>query len=136
MTGFPDPTARAPTRKMFTTKCAALAFIGTAAAFSPMMSVSTGRRAAIQGAAGAAIAAPLLRPTEAEAAGKFAANGAAPVISLLDHRGCSRQGTEYKGPKANDQEDEQCVILRMVKVGPGEAGAARFLSGVLGEFNA
>eukprot|EP00290_Baffinella_frigidus_P005546 CAMPEP_0180139064 /NCGR_PEP_ID=MMETSP0986-20121125/13306_1 /TAXON_ID=697907 /ORGANISM="non described non described, Strain CCMP2293" /LENGTH=122 /DNA_ID=CAMNT_0022081087 /DNA_START=26 /DNA_END=394 /DNA_ORIENTATION=+ len=121
-------------------KIAALAFIGSAAAFSPTMSVSTGRRAAIQGAGAVAIAAPLLRPTEAEAASKYAgamyANPSAPVLTLLDHRGCSRQGTEYKGPKANDQEDEQVVILRMQKVGPGEAGAARFLSNVIGEFNA
>ena len=42
----------------------------------------------------------------------------------------------YQGPKANDMEDEQCVILRMQKVGPGEAGAAAFLSNVIGSFNA
>jgi len=33
---------------MFTMKVAALAFIGSAAAFNPMMQMSTGRRVAIQ----------------------------------------------------------------------------------------
>jgi hypothetical protein len=127
---------------MFTTKCVALAFIGTAAAFNPMMSVSTGRRAAIQGAAGAAIVAPLLRPTEAEAAvagqkskypGNMVGNPSAPVITVMDHRGCKRTNTEYKGVKALDENDEQCIVLKMQKVGPGEAGAVKFLGNVLGQ---
>ena len=46
----------------------ALAFIGSAAAFNPVMQMSTGRRAAIAGTGAAAVAAPLLRPTEADAA--------------------------------------------------------------------
>jgi hypothetical protein len=45
----------------------ALAAIGSAAAFSPMMSVAPSRRAAISGAGAALVAAPLLRPTEAHA---------------------------------------------------------------------
>ena len=56
---------------MFTTKALALAFIGSAAAFNPVMQMSTGRRAAIAGAGAAAVAAPLLRSTPAEAAIKF-----------------------------------------------------------------
>ena len=77
---------------MYTTKFVALAFLGTAAAFNPMMQMSTGRRAAIQGAGAAAIAAPLLRPEGAEAAfpGKITTNTQAPYITILDHRGCSR----------------------------------------------
>ena len=123
---------------MYTTKFVALAFVGTAAAFNPMMQMSTGRRAAIQGAGAAAIAAPLLRPEGAEAAfaGKMVANPNAPVITILDHRGCNRVSTEYKGPRANAMEDEQVVFLKMKNVNPGEAGAAAFLRGVLGSFNA
>ena len=123
---------------MYTTKFVALAFVGTAAAFNPMMQMSTGRRAAIQGAGAAAIAAPLLRPEGAEAAfpGKITTNPPAPYITILDHRGCSRYSTEYKGPRANAMEDEQVVFLKMKNVNPGEAGAAAFLRGVLGSFNA
>ena len=123
---------------MYTTKFVALAFVGTAAAFNPMMQMSTGRRAAIQGAGAAAIAAPLLRPEGAEAAfpGNMVAGPLAPVITLLDHRGCNRVSNEYKGPRANAQEDEQVVFLKMQKVNPGEAAAAKFLAQVVGEFNA
>ena len=123
---------------MYATKFAALAFLGTAAAFNPMMQMSTGRRAAIQGAGAAAIAAPLLRPEGAEAAfpGNMVAGPLAPVITLLDHRGCNRVSNEYKGPRANAQEDEQVVFLKMQKVNPGEAAAAKFLAQVVGEFNA
>ncbi|KAJ1483321.1 hypothetical protein T484DRAFT_1656001 [Baffinella frigidus] len=122
---------------MFTTKCVALAFIGSAAAFSPTMQVSAGRRAAIQGAGAAAIAAPLLRPTEAEAATKYAgkmyANPLAPVITFFDARGgCNREGTEYKGDKANDQEDVMCVKLQMARV--SASSADQVLAGVLGQF--
>ena len=124
---------------MYTTKLVALAFLGTAAAFNPMMQMSTGRRAAIQGAAAAGIAAPLLRPEAAEAKGfpgNMVGNPSAPVITLLDHRGCNRVSNEYKGPRANAQEDEQVVFLKMQKVNPGEAAAAKFLAQVVGEFNA
>ena len=38
-------------------------------------------------------------------------SGRAPVITILDHRGCVRGGAnkEYTGPLANDQDDEMCV---------------------------
>jgi len=52
---------------VFSVKLVALAAIGSAAAFSPMMSVAPSRRAAISGAGAALVAAPLLRPTEAHA---------------------------------------------------------------------
>jgi len=123
---------------MYATKFAALAFLGTAAAFNPMMQMSTGRRAAIQGAGAAAIAAPLLRPEGAEAAfpGKITTNPPAPYITILDHRGCSRYSTEYKGPRANAMEDEQCVKLESKITAVSTDEAAAFLRGVLGSFNA
>jgi hypothetical protein len=123
---------------MYTTKFVALAFLGTAAAFNPMMQMSTGRRAAIQGAGAAAIAAPLLRPEGAEAAfpGKMTTNPPAPYITILDHRGCSRYSAEYKGPRANAMEDEQCVKLESKITAVSTDEAAAFLRGVLGSFNA
>ena len=123
---------------MYATKFAALAFLGTAAAFNPMMQMSTGRRAAIQGAGAAAIAAPLLRPEGAEAAfpGKITTNPPAPYITILDHRGCSRYSTEYTGPRANAMEDEQCVKLESKITAVSTDEAAAFLRGVLGSFNA
>ena len=38
-------------------------------------------------------------------------SGRAPVITILDHRGCVRGGPnkEYTGPKSNDQDDEMLV---------------------------
>jgi hypothetical protein len=69
-----------------------------------------------------AVAAPLLRPNEAEAAGTgtgflcgdFQCNqsvnrksfpNTAPIITIMDHRGCKRGGAnkEYKGALTNDQ---------------------------------
>ena len=125
-----------PTIKMYT-KCAVLAFIGSAVAFSPQMSVSTGRRAAISGAGAAAIAAPLLRPDSAEAAngfpGKMQANPKAPVITFFDARaGCSRESTEYKGAKTSSEDDYMCVKLQMAKL-TGDS-AQNVLAGVLGQF--
>ena len=84
---------------MLATKIAALACLGTAAAFNPSMQMSTGRRTAIQGAGAAAIAAPLLRPPDAEAKVYGNISGQyVPMITLFDARGgCSRGGSEYKG---------------------------------------
>ena len=45
----------------------ALALVGSAAAFSPMMSMDLGRRSIVQAGAASAVAAPLLRPQEAQA---------------------------------------------------------------------
>ena len=45
----------------------ALALVGSAAAFSPMMSMETGRRQVVQAGAAAAVAAPLLKANPAAA---------------------------------------------------------------------
>ena len=100
---------------------AALALAGSAAAFSPMMSMETGRREVLKAGAAAAIAAPLLRPNEAGAdwsGPNFGSrHGTAPLITIFDHRGCNRGGEnkEYSGPKANGQDDEMLV---KVAIGP------------------
>jgi len=90
---------------------AALALAGSAAAFSPMMSMETGRRQLLQGGAAAAVAAPLLRANPAEARVGLQAPGKAPVITIFDHRGCQRGGKnkEYAGELTNSQDDEMCV---------------------------
>jgi len=109
---------------MYATKTlAALACVGAAAAFNPSMQMSTGRRAAIQGAGAAAVAAPLLRPSEANAfAGNMVADPYAPVITLFDARfGCERQGSEYTGAKAGTTDDEMCVKVRMEQIKAGNA---------------
>jgi len=106
-----------------------LALAGSAAAFSPAMvsmTMETGRREVLKAGAAAAIAAPLLRPSEASADFKSGGwsgpnfgckHGTAPIITIFDHHGCQRgsDNGEYTGAKANDQNDEM-----MVKVGVGK----------------
>jgi len=126
---------------MFSMKLVALAFVGTAAAFNPVMQMSTGRRVAIQGAGAAALAAPLLRSSPADAAykGQYAGNMVsgkdlvAPVISLLDHRGCSRQSNEYDGARSGTMEDEQVAIIRMDACAPSAQATAAFTASVIGQ---
>jgi hypothetical protein len=88
---------------------AVLALAGAASAFSPMMSMETGRRQVVQAGAAAAVAAPLLKANPAAA--KYDQSGRAPVIVIFDHRGCNRGGpnAEYTGPQSGDQDDEMCV---------------------------
>ncbi len=71
--------------------CAVLALAASAAAFAPTMSLSANRRQVVQGGAAAAVAAPLLRSSPAGAASFDNFPGRAPVISVLDHRGCPRK---------------------------------------------
>ena len=112
-----------------------LALAGSAAAFSPMMSMDIGRREIVQAGAAAAVAAPLLRPAPADAAWSGpnfgCKHGTAPLITIFDHRGCQRGGpnSEYTGGKTGDQDDEM-----MVKVGVGKVqawDAEAFLAEVL-----
>jgi hypothetical protein len=119
--------ASAKSTAMLARSVVALALAGSAAAFSPMMSMETGRRQVVQAGAAAAVAAPLLRPADADAASdmgfkmgnaafaKFSRqNGAAPVITIMDHRGCTAHANkEYRGPKSNDEDDEMCVKVAM-----------------------
>jgi hypothetical protein len=105
-----------------------LALAGSAAAFSPMMSMETGRRQVVQAGAAAAVAAPLLRANPAEA--KMDKSGRAPVILIMDHRGCNRGGAnkEYTGAKAGGQDDEMCVKVSSQKIAASESAAAAQLA--------
>ena len=106
---------------------AVLAFAGAAAAFSPMMSMETGRRQVVQAGAAAAVAAPLLRASPASAG--MDKSGRAPVITIMDHRGCNaHDNKEYKGTKSNDQDDEMCVKVQSVRI---KADATKFVSSKL-----
>ena len=43
--------------------------------------------------------------------------GRAPVITIFDHRGCSRhQNKEYKGTLTGGQDDEMCVKVGTAKI--------------------
>ena len=40
----------------------------------------------------------------------------APIITIFDHRGCTRGGKEYKGKLLGTQDDEMCVKVGTAKV--------------------
>ena len=108
----------------------ALALVGSAAAFSPMMSMDMGRRQVVQAAGTAAVAAPMLRANPASAGMDKSAR--APSITVLDHRGCTaHDNTEYTGAKANSEDDEMCVVVRNPKVAISQSEAAKFLQQVI-----
>jgi hypothetical protein len=48
----------------------------------------------------------------------------APIITIFDHRGCSRHSnTEYKGRLTGTQDDEMCIKVGTAKI-IGEKGTA------------
>jgi len=40
----------------------------------------------------------------------------APVITIFDHRGCQRKGTEYKGDPSGGQDDEMMVKVSQTQL--------------------
>ena len=104
---------------------ASLAIIGSAAAYVPMMSMDMGRREVVQAGAAAAAVTPFLQASPAAASMDKSAK--APVITVFDHRGCSRAPKEYTGSKAGDQDDEMCVKVAMGKIAVPEGKAAKKL---------
>jgi hypothetical protein len=80
---------------------AVLALAGSAAAFSPMMSMEIGRREIVQAGAAAAAAAPLLR-----------ANPASAKYDQVTPSGCeksaraSKRGRECEGARVVDRQDD------------------------------
>ena len=88
-------------------------------AVSLQMSMGATRRQAMAGAAAGAVALPLA------ANAKGAKDSKAPVITIFDARGCAdHKNVEYKGAKAGDMNDDQCVKVAMqtIKVGDDIAG--------------
>nr|U5T880.1 RecName: Full=Phycocyanin PC645 alpha-1 subunit; Short=PC645A1 [Chroomonas sp. CCMP270]AGY96990.1 phycocyanin645 alpha subunit [Chroomonas sp. CCMP270] len=108
---------------------AVLALAGSAAAYAPTMSLSANRRELVQGAAAAAVVAPLLRPTGASARD---AQLRAPIVEIFDARGCDAKNAQYTGPKSNDMNDDQCVKVSMQKITVSEATAAKKLQEFIG----
>eukprot|EP00281_Chroomonas_sp_CCMP1168_P023733 CAMPEP_0206234504 /NCGR_PEP_ID=MMETSP0047_2-20121206/12629_1 /ASSEMBLY_ACC=CAM_ASM_000192 /TAXON_ID=195065 /ORGANISM="Chroomonas mesostigmatica_cf, Strain CCMP1168" /LENGTH=120 /DNA_ID=CAMNT_0053658601 /DNA_START=20 /DNA_END=382 /DNA_ORIENTATION=+ len=108
------------------------ALVGSASAYvAPTMMASANRRQVIQTAGAAAIAAPLLRPNGASASDPQLL---APVVTILDHRTCTRIGKEYKGELSGRAEDDQCVVkVQMQKVAVSDKTAADVLQQVLGD---
>lgn len=93
------------------------------------MSASANRRQAIAAAGAAIVAAPLLRPQGASAVDSGLN---APVITILDHRDCTRYGKEYKGELTGDENDKMIIKLTMEKIRGSENVAARVLAETIG----
>lgn len=56
----------------------------------------------------------------------------APVITVLDHRGCSAHANkEYTGPKTGDQDDEMCIKAQSMKISVDSNVAAEVLKATL-----
>nr|AHH29968.1 phycoerythrin alpha-subunit 2 [Proteomonas sulcata] len=51
----------------------------------------------------------------------------APVITIFDHRGCSRAPKEYTGSKASGQDDEMMVKAQSVKIAVSDGVAESVL---------
>eukprot|EP00284_Hemiselmis_tepida_P008128 CAMPEP_0174923176 /NCGR_PEP_ID=MMETSP1355-20121228/6396_1 /TAXON_ID=464990 /ORGANISM="Hemiselmis tepida, Strain CCMP443" /LENGTH=131 /DNA_ID=CAMNT_0016168833 /DNA_START=37 /DNA_END=432 /DNA_ORIENTATION=+ len=117
------------------TSLALLALAGSAAAFNaPMMSGAATRRDALAGAAGAAVVAPLLRPSaaNAELEGVAAGKNFAPVITVFDHRPCQRPNKEYKGELTGTEDDKMLVMLKMQQIAVTDGTAQRVLQETIG----
>jgi len=119
---------------------AAVAFLAVAEAFSPAtpalsglrMSAGASRREVVQAGAAAAAVTPFLGSKAAFAEKpRMEADSYAPVVTIFDHRGCTRAAKEYNGPKANDQEDGMCVKVQSVQLKVSEATAASFLQEIV-----
>jgi hypothetical protein len=116
---------------------AVVCLAGSAAAFAPMMSMDIDRRTVVQTGVAGAVAAPLLRASEAQAAPlgsrfSFPYDKApkTPVITVFDHRGCNRgsENKEYRGKLTEGQDDEMLVKVANVATKADEGKAAAFLA--------
>lgn len=53
----------------------------------------------------------------------------APLITVFDHRGCSRHlNAEYKGKLTGDQDDEMCVKVQTAKIATSTGLAEKVLA--------
>uniref|UniRef100_A0A7S0EMN0 Phycoerythrin alpha chain domain-containing protein n=1 Tax=Hanusia phi TaxID=3032 RepID=A0A7S0EMN0_9CRYP len=105
---------------------ATLALVASATAYTPtLMSLNPSRRAVVQAGAAGAAAAPFLQ--NAPAGASMDKSARAPVITIFDHRGCSRSPKEYTGGLANTQDDQMCVKAQSLKIEVSEQTAAKLL---------
>eukprot|EP00961_Rhodomonas_salina_P048142 646612-Rhodomonas_salina.1 len=112
---------------------AVAAMVAHVAAFTPSMQVpgGMGRREIINSGLAAASAAPILANFDVVAA--VDKDAKAPIITVFDHRGCSRAPKEYVGKKSNDQNDEMCVKVESKKVSVSEDDAGKAIDQILGK---
>ncbi|EKX47755.1 phycoerythrin alpha subunit 8 [Guillardia theta CCMP2712] len=103
----------------------ATAMLGSAAAFSPSMSMDMGRREVVQTGAAAAAVAPFLKAKPAGA--YYPKDSLAPVITTFDHQFCDRAPKEYVGPASGDEDDNRCVKVALSKITVSETEAAAAL---------
>ena len=68
-----------------------------------------------------------LRSTSNSVTGMSMKNGRAPVVTVFDHRGCSRAPKEYQGDKAEGQDDEMMIKVSFQKIQIAEEAATRVL---------
>nr|CAC33093.1 phycoerythrin alpha-subunit 2 [Rhodomonas sp. CS24] len=59
----------------------------------------------------------------------------APVITIFDHRGCSRAPKEYTGAKAGGKDDEMMVKAQSVKIEVSSGTAEGVLATALGKMS-
>mmetsp|Transcript_3437 Transcript_3437/g.5483 ORF Transcript_3437/g.5483 Transcript_3437/m.5483 type:complete len:111 (-) Transcript_3437:1966-2298(-) len=71
------------------------------------LGMTLGRREMVNSGVAAGAALPFVKNLGTEAA--MDKNGKAPLITIFDHRGCTRPPKEYNGQKANGPEDEMMV---------------------------
>mmetsp|Transcript_92756 Transcript_92756/g.139162 ORF Transcript_92756/g.139162 Transcript_92756/m.139162 type:complete len:143 (+) Transcript_92756:32-460(+) len=110
---------------MLAKAAAVLAIAGSAAAYVPApmalrMSSTEGMMSPFKGANPANAALSSLGERDGVSSGGGGGSGAfkakAPVITIFDHRGCSRAPKEYKGKSAGGEDDEMMVKVQSVKI--------------------
>mmetsp|Transcript_26855 Transcript_26855/g.19331 ORF Transcript_26855/g.19331 Transcript_26855/m.19331 type:complete len:127 (+) Transcript_26855:55-435(+) len=116
---------------------AALAIVAAAEAFSTpalsglRMSSDASRRQVVQAGAAAAAVTPFIGSQPAAAKVQGPTDEFAPVITVFDHRGCSRAPKEYSGAKSRDMEDEMMVKVQSLKISVPESAGAAFTDEVI-----
>jgi len=94
-----------------------------------------GAGAAVFGAvapASAQVRAGSKRPTPKKVGSdRMPAANFAPVITIFDHRGCARKGTEYKGEPAGGQDDEMMVKISQTQLNIASPAFKELASSVL-----
>ncbi len=89
------------------------------------------RRQVVQAGAAAAAVTPFLASQPAAAKVNSPADEYAPVITVFDHRGCSRAPKEYNGIKAQAMEDEMLVKVQSMKISVPESAGGAFIDEVI-----
>ncbi len=129
---------------MLAKAAAVLAIAGSAAAYvpttMPLRMSANGLMAPFQSAAPASAGLSSLSessssPSTGGRGGSGPTSAKAPVITVFDHRGCSRAPKEYTGKKTGDQDDEMMVKVQSVKIAADPTAADAVLLAALGSMD-